>query len=242
MAHALYGKLAPFYDRIYHWKDYDTEARNLLRYARAALGRPPHSLLDVTCGTGRHLNAFRRRIPRVAGVDASRPMLREARRRLGPSVPLVVGDMRTFRLDARYDVLTCLFSAIGYLRTRRDRDRALVNFYRHLEPGGVVLVEGWIRRSAFLGGHVALQTYEGKDAKIARVSVSRVVGGSSDIEMHTLVGQRGRRILHTVEHHRNALYEPPELLGSFRRAGFRARVVLTGPFRERGLYIGIRAT
>jgi SAM-dependent methyltransferase len=237
---ALYSELARFYDRIYHWKDYSEEARELLRIARRFAGRP-RSVLDVACGTGRHLE-FLGRGRAAAGVDLSPAMLREARRRLGPSAELRQGDMRTFRLGRRFDLVVCLFSAIGYMPTRRDRDRALANFFRHTAPGGAAIVEGWVRPSRWRDRSIHLQTYDGPDAKIARLSAARRLPGDlSRVDMQYLVLEPGRPIRHIAETHIQPLVEPPEMLGSFRRAGFRARVLLGSRWRDRGLYIGVRA-
>ena len=66
------------------------------------------SLLDVACGTGKHLEHLQHHY-RVAGVDISPAMLDVARRRL-PGVPLHVGDMVDFELGRTFDVVTCLES------------------------------------------------------------------------------------------------------------------------------------
>lgn len=241
-AAVFYGQLAEYYDRIYSFKDYRKEARAVLRLARRHLKREPRSLLDVGCGTGHHLAEFRREVPSVAGVDRSPQMLAVARRRLGRGVPLVQDDMRRFSLKTRFDVVTCLFSAIAYMETRRDRDRAIANFYRHLAPGGVALVEGWVRRSRWRGTGGDLVTYEGGDTRIARVTSTWREGNHSVVEFQWLIGERGQRIRHFTTLERNPLIETDEMLGSFRRAGFRAKVLLSGRYRDRGLYVGVRPT
>jgi SAM-dependent methyltransferase len=235
----MYHELARYYDRIYAGKDYGRESRDLVRLARRFLARPGRSLLDVGCGTGRHLEYLRKAFT-VAGVDASGAMLSVARQRLGRTVPLTQGDMRTFRLGRTYDVVVCLFSAIGYLRRRTDRDQAIANFHRHLAPGGVALVEGWVRPSRWRGESMSLDTYDGPDAKIARVVHAFRRGDVSVLDLHHLIAEPGRPVRHYAEEHRQALVKPSEMLGSFRRAGFRARVLLSGPYRDRGLYVGIR--
>jgi SAM-dependent methyltransferase len=239
MAEALYGPLAKFYDRIYHWKDYRREARTVVRLARKYARRTPRTVLDVACGTGRHLEYLREELE-VAGVDLNAPMLREARQRLGPRVPLRRADMRTFRLGREFDVVLCLFSAIGYMPSRRDRDRAIANFYRHTAPGGVALVEGWVLPSHWRDGSIHLQTYDGPDAKIARVSEAHRVGRRSRVAMQYLIAEPRRPIRHIAETHVQPLVDSPEMLGSFRRAGFDARVLATGSWQDRGLYVGIR--
>ena len=235
----LYRELAGYYDRIYHFKDYRGESREILRLARRYLERRPRTLLDVGCGTGRHLAEFARTLT-VSGVDLSPAMLRVARQRLGPKVRLVRGDMRSFSLNSRFDILTCLFSAVAYLETRRDRDRAFANFYRHLVPGGVALVEGWVRPSRWRGTNVSLDTYEDRDTKVARMSSSWRDGNHSVVEFRYLVGERGKRIRHFAEIQRNPLVEPREMAESFRRAGFRVKVLLHGRYRNRGLYVAVR--
>ncbi len=234
----LYDELAEMYDLIYASKDYDGEARRLVRLARA-YHPSARTLLDVACGTGRHLAAFRSEFE-VAGLDASGPMLALARRRLGPSVRLTRADMRSFGLRRQYDVLVCLFSAIGYLLRPIDRRRAFERFYRHLAPGGVALVEGWILPSEFRPGSVHLQTYDGPEAKVARVSASSGSARRSRIDMHYLIGIPNARVRHVHEIHHNALVEPIEMLRTMRAAGFRSRILRTGPYRTRGLYIGVK--
>lgn len=237
----LYRDLAEYYDRIYHLKDYRTDAREILRLARHFLKRRPHSLLDVGCGTGKHLEEFAKTLS-VAGADLSPEMLRVARRRLGRRVPLVQGDMRDFSMGAQFDIVTCLFSAIGYLDTRRDRDLAIANFYRHLVPGGVALVEGWVLPGRWRGTSVALDTYGDHDTKVARVASAWREGTHSVVEFQYLIGERGKRIRHFADVHRQRLVDAREMLSSFRRAGFRAKVLLGGRYRDRGLYVGIRPT
>lgn len=237
---ALYRELAPYYDRLYRGKDYAGEARELLARARRLLKHRPRSLLDVACGTGRHLAEFRRAVPDVAGVDLSPAMLRVARRSLGAGLPLTPGDLRTFDLGRTFEVITCLFSAFGYLTTPRDRDRAMARIYAHLVPGGVAMVEGWILPDRWKGRHCTLLTYDGPEVKIARMSESRRSGERSTIEMRYLVGVPNRGMREYSERHENRLLPPGEVLRSFRSAGFEARADLRGRYRDRGLYIGVR--
>ena len=232
-------QLAGYYDRIYSSKGYRSEALSILRLARRFLGRNPRSLLDVGCGTGRHLAQFVRRLS-AAGVDLNSEMLRVAGHRLGRTVPLYRGDMRRFRLNTRFDVVTCLFSAIGYMQTRRDRDLAIANFYRHLNPGGIALVEGWVLPEHWRGKGGDLVTYEDSEVRLARMTSSWRKGHDSIVEYQYLVGERGKGIRHFAETVHTPLVEAEDMLGSFRRAGFRPRILRGGTYRVRGLYIGRR--
>jgi len=235
----LFGDLAPIYDRIYGPKSYRAESTELHTIALRAGRRGAASLLDVACGTGRHLEQFARWYPDRAGVDASPPMLRIARQRLGPTVPLTLGDMRNFDLGRRFDVITCLFSAIGYLTARRDRDQALANFARHLAPGGVVLVEGWVLPDRWRGTTSRLQLVDAPDLKVARLTTPLRRGTMSILDMHYLVARPGDPVRHYAEKHYNRLVAAEKTLRSFRRAGLRAWVLQSGRWRDRGLFVGV---
>ena len=52
--------------------------------------------------------------------------------------------MTDFDLATTYDAVTCLFSAIGYVRTVDRMNRAVACMARHVKPGGVLIVEPWI--------------------------------------------------------------------------------------------------
>jgi ubiquinone/menaquinone biosynthesis C-methylase UbiE len=238
----MYRDLAAYYDRIYAGKDYRAETARAAALARRFARSTGHRWLDVACGTGRHLELLQSRYD-VTGVDLSRPMLREARRRL-PGVRLIVGDMRTLDLGERFDVVSCLFSAIGYLRTEPELRDAFRSFRRHLLPGGVVLIVPWISPSEFHPGHVSLDTYEDASTKIARAGFSERRGEISRITFDYLIGEaiRGFRRIHEVEELR--LTSPARLRRLLARSGLRTRWVppdrrLPG---DRGWLVGVAPT
>lgn len=133
--------LPRFYDLVFRDKDYAGEAEHVHRLVQERMP-DARRLLDVACGTGRHLEHLARWYE-VEGLDLDPAMLERARARL-PDVPLHLGDMRDFDLDRAYDVVTCLFSAIGYAVTGDGLAGAIGAMARHLYGGGILLVEPWI--------------------------------------------------------------------------------------------------
>jgi ubiquinone/menaquinone biosynthesis C-methylase UbiE len=236
----MFGQLARYYDLVYSGKDYRTEVLRLQSLARR-WGRSGGRLwLDVACGTGRHLEILRRSYS-VSGVDRSDEMLRVARRRL-PGVRLRSGDMRTFRLKQRFDVVTCLFSAIGHLASQRDLQLAFANFARHLKPGGVVMVEPWIDPSRFSPGHVHMVTFSDPSVMIARISFSSRKGNHSRVHYHYLIAEKGRGIRHFDEIDVGLLASRHDLLTAMRGAGLRARFLEKGFTAGRGLLVGTKSS
>ena len=233
----MFGKTAPYYDLVHAWKDYGQEAKRLLAILSKAGGPRRGTLLDVACGTGMHLERLRRRFT-VEGVDASEGMLRVARRRL-PRVPFRRGDMRTLDLGRTFDVVTCLFGSVGYMRTVADLRRAIAAMARHVAPGGALLVEPWFSPAEWRVGYVHGLLREAGGTWIARMNVCQRRGSFSVMRMHHLVGTP-RGVRHVVEEHTMRLFAPGEYREAIRRAGLRPTIehrALSG----RGLWIGRRA-
>jgi len=112
-------------------------ARDVVRIARS-LPRSPRTLVDLGSGEGRDSIYFARRGYRVLGVDISSVGVRKAERRaarLGVNVRFRVGDLRSYRLPHRVDVV---FSS-GALNNlpRRIRTARFEHFKASTAPGGI---------------------------------------------------------------------------------------------------------
>jgi len=246
---------ADVYDALYQdMKNYFNEAdwateiaiRYLLRYAVNAPVRSKLSLLDVACGTGLHLQYFSHWFGYVEGVDSSEVQLAAARDRLD-GVKLSWGDMRSFSLThdegarSTFDVVTCLFSAIGHMLNIADLQQAIATMAGHLKPGGVLLVEPWLMPDRWESGRISLETVDYSDLKIARVTRSELHPDNiTYLEMHYTVGT-SESIEHYVERHKLALYAQEEYESAFNRAGLEFTY---DPFgisnNHRGLFIGVK--
>ncbi len=183
----MYEKSARFYDWIYTRKDYESDAATLLGHIRQRAPRAT-SLLDVACGTGRHLESLREQLE-VAGVDASEQMLEVARERLG-DVRLVHGDMRSFNLGRRFDVVMCLFGSIALLKSLDEARKAVANMVRHLVPRGLLVIEPWVAEDAWEDGRVDAAAHEFPEGQIAIASSSKRVDDVAQLDMQYLVATR----------------------------------------------------
>src|SRR6266516_5229543 len=127
----MFSESAELYDLIYSsFKNYAEEAAALAAIVRRAHAHA-HTVLDVACGTAEHA----RRLTHdhgfaVDGLDLDPAFVRIARQKL-PHGDVYEVDMTSFALPRRYDVVQCLFSSIGYVRTLDDVRRALERFRDH---------------------------------------------------------------------------------------------------------------
>src|SRR5207249_7007090 len=135
------------------------------------------ALLDVACGTGRIVPYLMAHYT-VEGLDLDPNMLELARTK-NPGVLFHPGDMADFDLGHHFDVITCLGSAIGAVRTLDRLQQAARTMARHLEPGGLAIIEPWIMPHAYKEGLVSALFVDQPDVKLARMNVSEAKDGIS---------------------------------------------------------------
>ena len=223
-----------YYDKIYSFKDYEQEAKKITRIVEERLHSEGRSLLDVACGTGRHIEYLKDQFD-AEGLDISREMLEIACVR-NPNVRFHQADMTDFVLCKKFDVITCLFSAIGYAKTYELAASAIACMSRHLVPGGLLIVEPWFPPEAWHAGTVHAMLIDEPDLKIARVNTSFVKGRVSYFDLHHLIGTPDGTT-HVVEHHELGLFTIEEMKRMFADAGLSVTYDPEG-ITGRGLYVG----
>jgi len=111
---------------------------------------PP--VLEVGVGTGRLALCLASVGIDVVGIDSSPAMLRVLARkraglpRLSGQVRTVAADMRRFALGERFPLAIIPFRTFLYLLTRADQRRALRAVWRHLRPGGRLVMAFFVPR------------------------------------------------------------------------------------------------
>lgn len=235
-----YERSARFYDAVYAGsKDYRKESQRVQELIESnRRDHPATTLLDVACGTGLH-DQYLSRWFQLEGLDLDPAMLAIARTRL-PEITFYQGDMTNFDLgiDHRYDVVTCLFSAIGHITTLEGLHRAVATMAHHLTLGGVLLIEPWLTPDNWKPNHFSLDAVDEPDFKLARLTRSRREGRITHLEMrHYIVSANGFESI--TEHHELALYAIEEYLGAMRAAGLGSWFEPTGiSSNGRGILIG----
>lgn len=235
------GEIADLYDFVHmsRGKDYTLEADTVLEVAARSLV-DPRSVLDVACGTGHHLAVLARTVPRAVGFDLSEDMCGRAASTY-PHLTFRVGDMRSIRLGETFDLVTCLFSAIGHMATVAELTEALVTMREHLAPGGVCIVDPWWAPEQFLDGHVSSFTGRIGDATVTRVSHSSAKEGRSIVAVDYLVTSPDAGTRHLHETHEISMFSYDEYLLAFGAAGLDVELSRHGSAFPRGLYVARHA-
>ena len=192
--------------------------------------------MDVACGTGIHADLLGKHY-QVEGLDIDPYMLKEARKN-HPDIRFHQGDMADFDLGSQFDIIICLFSAIGYAKTKARLNKAIKTMAHHLAPGGVLLIEPWFTPEQWNTGSVFTTLSTKPESKVFRMSHSTKRGNVSIVEFQYLIGTL-KGIEHTSEILELGLFTEQEYMEAFRKAGLK---VIHDPkgLDGRGLYIGIK--
>jgi SAM-dependent methyltransferase len=232
----MYSQAAAFYDLIHDARDRDANAEADVLIGEIRSRNPDaRTLLDVACGTGASLGRLSESFD-VVGLDASGEMLAIARERF-PDVQLVSADMRSFDLGRRFDAIISVFSGIGYLVEEADLRRAVVTMARHLTPGGVLMLEGWVEPDNWEDSVVSVDAVETPGLALARVTRSTRDGLLTELTSRyvaaTLAG------LETIdEHHVMRLSVPGEFESACHQAGLRYERLPELLRSGRAVYVG----
>jgi hypothetical protein len=146
--------------------------------------------------------------------------------------------MRDFRLNRRFDAVTCLASGIVEMKSQAELQEAIANMAGHLNPGGVLIVEPWDLPETYdpnLDPYVT--SYEEPGRKIVMMEITTLQGDIWRQESHHLIGTPDH-IEHFVDVSEFRAVTHAENLAAFVAAGL---VVNHDPIGllGRGLYIGV---
>ena len=127
------------------WAEFNTDGPEI-GYFQRLIERYGQPALDVACGTGRLLIPYLRAGLDVDGCDLSADMLalcKETAQREGLTPRLYQQAMHELELPRRYKtIVVCGGFALG--GNREQDQEALRRFYRHLEPGGALLLDNYL--------------------------------------------------------------------------------------------------
>ncbi|HEU0076919.1 MAG TPA: class I SAM-dependent methyltransferase [Longimicrobiaceae bacterium] len=132
----LYGELASWWPLMSSPDEYVEEAAFYGQALADACERAPRTCLELGSGGGNNASHLKARFAMTLVEPA--PGMLEVSRRLNPECEHVRGDMRTVRLDRRFD---CVFvhDAVAYMTTEADLRSAIETAFVHCEPGGAAL-------------------------------------------------------------------------------------------------------
>jgi len=148
---AFSGRYSGIYDLFHEAKPYASEVDFVLGRCLEHSSLRPETVVDLACGTGKHLLEFANRGITVHGNDISAGMLAETQRRLDAaktkSFSLSKSPMQSLTVKSpapeQFDLATAFYTAMGYLVAPQDLDALMRNLQNLLKPGGFFFADLW---------------------------------------------------------------------------------------------------
>lgn len=242
-----FGEYAAVYDLIYRDKDYVAEAafidRLIRRHSSPGAGK---SLVDLACGTGRHLFELARLGYAGEGSDISADMIavaRESALRQGISIGFHNESFQTCgRIGRRYDVVLALFASLGYLAETGEVARAFCSMRELLHPGGLVVFDVWNGLSVLRDySPRKVRKMESPGLSVERVSLTELdeVAQLASVRFQFTVNKEGAGTRMFEELHRVRFFFPADIAELLRATGF--EVAGMCPFLEPDLPVSSKS-
>lgn len=213
-----------YYDLLYKDKDYKAETA----YACSLMGKyspeKQESLLDVGCGTGRHLSEFCKKGYIVYGVDRSKEMIAIARLN-APDAKLFVGNSCDFLLNKRVDVVVSLFHVMSYQASNEDMFGSFKNIRRHLNDKGVFVFDFWYGPAVLRDmPEVRIKRFEDEKIKVVRIAKPSINLNKNLVDVNyeiTVINKKTEKITLFNECHTMRYFFLPELHFMLESTGFK---------------------
>jgi len=129
-----YKLLAKYYDLFYENKNYDKETNFLTNLIGSR-----KTILDVGCGTGRHMELLAKKGYKVSGIDLNKEMLDIAKIRANGET--FIGNLLDFKLKQKYDAIISMFAVFNHLKSYEELEKGILNCYNHLNENGVLIID-----------------------------------------------------------------------------------------------------
>lgn len=233
----FYSRLAQYYDEIYAELDYEGAAHKIHALVQKYKSAQGNTLLDVACGTGTHIQYLKDDYDTI-GLDLSEEMLEVARKKCS-DVGFIQGNMTSFDLGQKFDVITCLFGSISYLTTKNELTDAISTFSRHMNSGGVLIIEPIFTRETVRAGYMGISCLDLADIKIARVNISRIEGDVAYLDFNFLIATKERGVEYFTDPSPMGIFPRDTFISLMEKNGFTTEFVEPGLMKEE-LFVGVK--
>ncbi len=124
-----YDTIAHIYDIIYKDLDYQFQVAFVDSYVKNYFLKK--KVLDLACGTGKHLYCFHKLHYQTQGMDLSKEMVKLTQKRV-PLATVNKGSFLNFKLKEQFPLITCFFNSLTYNLTLVALEKTLRTILDHM--------------------------------------------------------------------------------------------------------------
>ena len=139
MTNNSYKKFGYYYDEVMAELNYDL----WLEFIEPYLNKND-SILDLACGSGTFATMCKLKGYDVAGLDLSETIIEIANEKKKINrldIPFYVADMTNFNLGRKFNMVTCFFDSVNFLKDKNQINKMFDCVYKHLEKDGYFIFD-----------------------------------------------------------------------------------------------------
>jgi len=208
---SIFKNYSLYYNLLYRNKDYEGEALYIQSLLKK-YGSQVKTILDLGCGTGRHDFILSRMGYHITGIDLSESMLEEAKSR-GSGINFCRGDIRSVRLEEKFDAILSLFHVISYQTENDDLVNTFTTVKEHLKDRGIFIFDCWYGPAVLTSRpEVRIKRLEDNDIRILRISEPLLYPDKNivDVNYEVIIEDKKYKTVQTVKetHSMRYLFDP----------------------------------
>ncbi len=233
----MFSQYAEYYDILYQDKNYADEATFISQLIKKLLPNTNADIrvLDIACGTGRHVMELAQLGYKVDGSDISKEMINVAIRECKKKKLNIKFYNESFqtcgKIEGKYDVILSIFSAINYLINYENLSLAFKNISSLLDTNGFFIFDFW-------NGNAVIQNYSpirvkrmtGNGKEIIRISKTTIdsIAQTAVINFHFILIENGIILKEFDEKHLVRYFFLQEMVDLLKANNF--EIILRCPF------------
>lgn len=222
----IFQEYSNYYNLLYSDKNYLNESDYILNTAKkyAVKDLVETKILDVGCGTGRHVAFLSNNFKNAIGIDPSKSMIKIAKfENNNSNLIFKIASGQNFKFKEKFDTIISLFHVFSYQTQDIELKKYLTNIYNHLQPKGVFIFDFWYEEAVLnLKPELRVKKIENEKIKITRISTpvhfpeSKIINVNFDIFI-----QSKNKIKYLFESHKMKYFSLDEVKQILTEIGFK---------------------
>jgi len=211
-----FGKTySKYYNLLYKDKNYQEEYNYIRELIKKHCNNNGKNILDIGCGTGKHLSLFKKEGYTVSGVDVSESMISEARKYLQQENDLICCKASEFKFNKKFETIISLFHVMSYQTENDELEKVFQNVSAHLTDGGLFIFDFWYGPAVLTDPPVVkIKKLEDDEVNITRITepVMRYNENIVDVNFEVMIEDKTTHLVEKInETHKMRYLFLPEI-------------------------------
>lgn len=166
-----FNQYSQYYDLLYQDKNYKAESDYIIEVINTFQAKAKH-ILELGCGSGNHAYYLSEKY-HITGIERSEMMVEEALKKNIKNFHPIIGDIKNFELNQKFDVAISLFHVISYLTDNESLINCFNTVNRHLNSKGIFMFDIWFTPAVYAQKpETRIKRLENEEISVLRIAES----------------------------------------------------------------------